>query len=161
MVQKSAKEEEIKDKGGKYHIYIPVYMELHIWGQMQYLLSLPLISSSFVFFFCTLLALSKFAENQIFRAVACAPTRTLLIYNFFFGLLQYCICLSLYWHMFILGTETSNQHAIISSHYTFRCWKVADIASYSLVLVQFPRFFYHHPSPLRVTLQRKLMKLRP
>ena len=62
MVQKSAKEEEIKDKGGKYHIYIPVYMELHIWGQMQYLLSLPLISSSFALF-CTLLALSKFAEN--------------------------------------------------------------------------------------------------
>ena len=30
MVQKSAKEEEIKDKVGKYHIYIPVYMELHI-----------------------------------------------------------------------------------------------------------------------------------
>ena len=116
-------------------------------------------------FFCTLLALSKFAENQIFRAVARAPTRTCHQVRFwfiiFFGLLQYCICLSLYWHMFILGTETSNQHAIISSHYTFRCWKVADIASYSLVLVQFPRFFYHHPSPLRVTLQRKLMKLRP
>ena len=151
MVQKSAKEEEVKDKGGKYHIYIPVYMDLHIWGQMQYLLSLPLISSSFVFFFfCTLLALSKFAENQIFRAVARAPTRTchqvrFWFIIFFFGLLQYCICLSLYWHMFILGTETSNQHAIISSHYTFRCWKVADIASYSLVLVQFPRFFLSPP----------------
>ena len=26
---KSAKEEEIKDKGSKYRIYIPVYMELH------------------------------------------------------------------------------------------------------------------------------------
>ena len=47
MVQKSAKEEDIKDKGSKYRIYIPVYMELHIWEQMQYLLSLPLISSSF------------------------------------------------------------------------------------------------------------------
>ena len=34
MVQKSAKEEEIKDKGSKYRIYIPVYMELHIWEQM-------------------------------------------------------------------------------------------------------------------------------
>ena len=29
MVQKSAKEEEIKDKGSKYRIYIPVYIELH------------------------------------------------------------------------------------------------------------------------------------
>ena len=62
MVQKNAKEEDVEDKGGKYYIYIPVYMDLHIWGQMQYLLSLPLISSSFALF-CTLLALSKFAEN--------------------------------------------------------------------------------------------------
>ena len=30
MVQKSAEEEEIKYKGSKYRIYIPVYMELHI-----------------------------------------------------------------------------------------------------------------------------------
>ena len=73
MVQKSAKEEEIKDKGGKYRIYIPVYMKLHNWGQMQHLLSLPWISSSLALF-CSLLALSKFAENQIFRAVARAPT---------------------------------------------------------------------------------------
>ena len=50
MVQKRAKEEEIEDKGSKYHICIPVYMELHIWEQMQYLLSLPLISSSFALF---------------------------------------------------------------------------------------------------------------
>ena len=88
MVQKSAKEEEIEDKGSKYRIYIPVYMELHIWEQMQYLLTLPLISSSFAPF-CTLLALSDFAENQIFRAVA-----------------QYTgICLSLYWHMFIFALK--------------------------------------------------------
>ena len=76
MVQKSAKEEEIKDKGGKYHIYIPVYMELHIWG--------PMISASFALFFCTLLALSKFAENQIFRAVTSAPTRTCHQVRFWF-----------------------------------------------------------------------------
>ena len=50
MVQKSAKEEEIKDKGSKCRIYIPVYMELHNWGQIQYLLSLPLISSYFALF---------------------------------------------------------------------------------------------------------------
>ena len=30
MVQKSAEEKEIEDKGSKYRIYIPVYMELHI-----------------------------------------------------------------------------------------------------------------------------------
>ena len=64
MVQKSAEEEEIKYKGSKYRIYIPVYMELHIWEQMQYLLSLPLISSSFAPF-CTLLALS---ESNISRS---------------------------------------------------------------------------------------------
>ena len=79
MVQKSAKEEEIKDKGSKYRIYIPVYMELHIWEQMQYLLSLPLISSSFAPF-CTLLALSEFAENQIFPAVARAPNILAYVY---------------------------------------------------------------------------------
>ena len=40
-------------------------------------------------FFCTLLALSEFAENQIFGAVA-----------------QYTrICLSLYWHMFIFALK--------------------------------------------------------
>ena len=98
MVQKSAKEEEIEDKGSKYRIYIPVYMELYIWEQMQYLLFLPLISSSLLSLplisssfapFCTLLALSEFAENQIFRAVA-----------------QYTgICLSLYWHMFIFALK--------------------------------------------------------
>ena len=120
-------------------------------------------------FFCTLLALSKFAENQIyiFRAVARAPTRTCHQVRFWFSFFLLASSSTAYVYlytgiiMFILGTETSNQHAIISSHYTFLCWKVADIASYSLVLVQFPRFFYHHPSPLRVTLQRKLMKIRP
>ena len=92
---------------------------------MQHLLSLPLISSSFALF-CTLLALSEFAENQIFPAVARAPNILAYVY---------------------LGHW--NQHAILSSHYIFPCWKVADITSYSLVLVPFPRFFYHHPSPLR------------
>ena len=123
MVQKSAKEEEIEDKGSKYRIYIPVYMELHTWEQMQYLLSLPLISSSFAPF-CTLLALSEFAENQIFRAVA-----------------QYTrICLSLYWHMFIFALKPA-----CNNKQPLHCWKVADIASYSLVLVPFPRFFLSPP----------------
>ena len=109
MVQKSAKEEEIKDKGSKCRIYIPVYTctchQVRLW---------------FIIFLL-------------------APSNVLAYV--YLG----------HW----------NQHAILSSHCTFRCWKVADIASYSLVLVRypFPRFFYHHPSPLRVALQRKLGKL--
>ena len=65
--------------------------------------------------FCTLLALSKFAENQIFRAVARVHTRTCNQVRFWFiiffvDLLQHTgISLSLYWHMFILGTETDMQ----------------------------------------------------
>ena len=140
MVQKSAEEEEIKYKGSKYRIYIPVYMELHIWEQMQYLLYLPLISSSFSLF-CTLLALSEFAENQIFRAVA-----------------QYTvICLSLYWHMFIFALEpacNNKQPLHISLLKGSRHCKLQPSFSFISTL-----FFYHHPSPLRVALQRKLRKL--
>ena len=79
MVQKSAKEEEIKDKGSKYRIYIPVYMELHNWGQTQYLLSLPLISSSFALFL-HLINTEWIAENQIFPAVARAPNILAYVY---------------------------------------------------------------------------------
>ena len=95
MVQKSAKEEEIKDKGSKYRIYIPVYMELHNWGQTQYLLSLPLISSSFALFLHLINTEWICWKSNISRSGARS---------------QYTgICLSLYWHMFILGTETSMQ----------------------------------------------------
>ena len=123
MVQKSAKEEEVKDKGSKYRIYTPVYMELHNWGQIKYLLSVPLISSSFALFLHPI-STEWICWKSNISAVACAPNILAYVY---------------------LGHW--NQHAITSSHYTFRCWKVADITSYSLVLVPFLRFFIttlHH-----------------
>ena len=91
--------------------------------------------------FCTLLALSEFAENQILRAVA-----------------QYTgICLSLYWHMFILALKpacNNKQPRHISFLKGSRHCKLQPSFSFFSTL-----FFYHHPSPLRVALQRKLGKL--
>ena len=93
-------------------------------------------------FFCTLLALSEFAENQIFRAVA-----------------QYdVICLSLYWHMFIFALKpacNNKQSLHISLLKGSRHCKLQP--SFSSISIS---IFYHHPSPLRVALQRKLGKLR-
>ena len=114
MVPKSAKKEEIEDKGSKYRIYIPVYMELHIWEQMQYLLSLPLMSSSFALFLHVISTEWICWKSKISRSgpIYCHMFIFILAYVYLYTV----ICLSLYRHMFIfilayvyLCTETSMQ----------------------------------------------------